>query len=210
MEHSNKDYFDWQRKIGEFGGKANLFKFEKFIKPTDRVIDYGCGGAFLLQNINCKEKLGLEINAEARKQAAENGIKTVGTFDEIPDEWADTIISNNALEHTLRPFDEILNLKKKLKKHGKIIFVIPHDIRWDYNPNDINKHIFTWSPMCAGNMFNAAGFKVEKVITIKHFWPPFYFRIQKFVGWKLFHLICKIYSRLFGYYYQVRVIATKP
>lgn len=46
MENSNYDkkYFDWQKTIGEFGGKANLFKFEDNIKNTDTVLDFGCGG----------------------------------------------------------------------------------------------------------------------------------------------------------------------
>ena len=64
----NEDYFnDYQKKIGEFGGKANLFKFEEHIKNTDNVLDFGCGGGFLLSNLDCKYKAGIEINSIARK-----------------------------------------------------------------------------------------------------------------------------------------------
>lgn len=37
-------YFEWQKAVGEFGGRANLFKFEKYIKENDNVLDFGCGG----------------------------------------------------------------------------------------------------------------------------------------------------------------------
>lgn len=44
QETYNQTYFDYHNKIGEFSGWANYTKFEKYIKPTDRVVDFGCGG----------------------------------------------------------------------------------------------------------------------------------------------------------------------
>ncbi len=49
-------YFnDFKKEIGEFGGRANKFMFEKHVLPSDTVLDFGCGGGFLLSNLNCKE-----------------------------------------------------------------------------------------------------------------------------------------------------------
>ena len=64
QKYYNKKYFSWQSRVGEFGGRANLSKFAKFIRPDHHVIDYGCGGGYLLKNIKCKEadnkqKLGI-------------------------------------------------------------------------------------------------------------------------------------------------------
>ena len=64
--YDNKYFDDYQKKIGEFGGKANLFKFKKFINHDSKVLDFGCGGGFLLNNINCSYKAGIEINSVAR------------------------------------------------------------------------------------------------------------------------------------------------
>lgn len=42
--HYNAEYFEWQRRVGEFGGKANLFKFEEYIEDNSDILDFGCGG----------------------------------------------------------------------------------------------------------------------------------------------------------------------
>jgi len=54
--HYDKKYFDWQVSIGEFDGWANLCKFIKYISHDSEVLDFGCGGGFLLKNIKCKKK----------------------------------------------------------------------------------------------------------------------------------------------------------
>ena len=45
--HYDEKYFDWQRDIGAFGGWANRTKFEAYIAPHDRVLDFGGGGGSL-------------------------------------------------------------------------------------------------------------------------------------------------------------------
>src|SRR5688500_8495323 len=122
-EHYDEEYFNWQKRIGAFGGWAELIKFEEFITPEMKVIDFGCGGGFLLHNIVCYEKIGIEVNDAARETLSEFGIKSFKCVTEIPDDWADCIISNHALEHVTDPFNQITLLKKKLKSGGKIIFV---------------------------------------------------------------------------------------
>jgi 2-polyprenyl-3-methyl-5-hydroxy-6-metoxy-1,4-benzoquinol methylase len=59
------EYFDWQKNIGAFGGWANAFMFGPSVAKDDTVIDFGCGGGFLLKNLDCKNKIGIEPNAEA-------------------------------------------------------------------------------------------------------------------------------------------------
>ena len=56
-DHYDDNYFEWQRKSGIFGGLANTFKFKRSITSTDTVIDFGCGGGFLLLNLNCSNRL---------------------------------------------------------------------------------------------------------------------------------------------------------
>lgn len=207
-QYYDAEYFNWQKGHGNFGGWANLIKFQDFIKPDDTVVDFGCGGAFLLKNLKCKDKLGVEINPAARAQAEENGIKTFSTVDELPDEWASICISNNALEHVVNPLEALKKLKTKMKKDGTIIFVVPcENISWAYKPNDINYHLFSWGPMTLGNLFNEAGFNVIESKPFIHKWPPRYEKIAKYLGPKIFHLICKLYGQYERTWFQVRVIA---
>lgn len=194
QETYNQTYFDYQRKMGEFGGWANFTKFEKYIKSTDKVIDFGCGGGYLLEQINCGEKIGIEINDNARKVATLKGIKTVNSADDILDDWADVIISNHALEHTQRPLDEITLLRKKLRPGGLIIFIVPSEgVYHSFDALDPNHHLYTWSPMCIGNLFQQAGFTVLESKALIHNWPPKYTLIAK-MGRTVFDIFCRIYG----------------
>lgn len=209
MSYYDTSYFDWQRHVGAFGGKANLFKFIAHIKPTDKVLDFGSGGGFLLAQINCQEKKGIEINPVARQNAIEQGIDTIASIEEVADEWADVIISNHALEHVFQPLDELKKLHKKLKKGGKIIFVVPHEVRAPYRPNDINQHIYTWSPMCLGNLFHLAGYEIIEAHSLKHRWMPYYMQVRKYTNESVFNILCRLYARWKGDLYQTRVVARK-
>jgi len=210
VKHYDQNYFAWQKTIGAFGGWANKTKFEKFIKPTDHVIDFGCGGGYLLKNFDCKTRTGIEINTNAHATARQNGVTIYGNMADVPDNSADVIVSNHALEHCEAPLNELRQLYSKLKPGGKIIFVVPCETyRYKFRQGDINQHIYTWSPMCLGNLFQLANFKVITAEPYMHKWPPFYQTIAKIGGRPLFDFCARIYARIERTYFQVRVIATK-
>lgn len=209
-EYYNKEYFDYQHSIGEFGGWANLSKFRNFIKKDDVVVDFGCGGGYLLDNIKCRIKAGIEINPEAQKIAKSKGIEVFDDANSLPDEFADVIISNHALEHTNHPLKELEKLFSKLKKGGRIIFVVPcESISKQYDQDDVNYHLYSWSPMSLGNLFTEAGFEVIESKPYIHKWPPKYRLITKYGGQLIFNLFSKLYARIERSWFQVRIIAKK-
>lgn len=212
-EHYDAGYFDWQKTVGEFGGWANSYKFAHSISESDTVIDFGCGGGFLLKNLKCKRKIGIEPNASAAEQAVKSNIQHFSSSEEalihVGEGIADVIISNNALEHTLNPLQELKNLRKILKQNGTIHFYVPCDsIFYKYNAEDINYHLFSWSPQNLGNLFVEAGFKIEYSRPFIHKWPPFYRRIAK-LGWPIFNICCRVYGRLERSWFQVEIMAKK-
>ena len=205
----DKKYFNYQKNIGMFGGKANLFKFKEFILPTHTVIDFGSGGGYLLENIICRKKIGIEINKAARKAAQKRGIESVATVEEIDNASADVIISNHALEHVSYPLEILRSLRSKLKLGGLIVFVVPHqDTHEEYKTDDINKHLYTWNQLTLGNLFAAAGYKVIKVEAIQHQWPPNYIEIYTKYGEEQFHKICRE-NAIKNNNYQIRIVAEK-
>ncbi len=208
--HYDDKYFDWQASIGEFGGWANQSKFVEYISSNSRVLDFGCGGGFLLKGIKCSTKVGVEVNPSAAETARKHGIEVFGSVKEVPDGYVDVIISNNALEHTLQPLEELKSLYRKLKAGGKIVFVVPcESIFYSYKPNDINHHLYSWSPMCVGNLFTEAGFSLVESKPYIHKWPPKYKLIARVGGRRLFEIACRIYGRIERSWFQVRVIAEK-
>jgi len=210
LEHYGKKYFEWQSSIGEFGGWANLTKFNKYINENDIVLDFGCGGGYLLENILCNKKIGIEVNPNAIKEAREKGIEVFEDISKVPNNSIDVIISNHALEHVREPLKSLIELKDKLKKDGKVVFVVPcESISKSFDPENVNYHLYSWSPVCLGNLFTEAGYKVVESKPYIHKWPPKYKTIAKYGGRKLFNFLSKIYARLERSWFQVRVVATK-
>ncbi|HZP59440.1 MAG TPA: class I SAM-dependent methyltransferase [Opitutaceae bacterium] len=210
-KHYDDRYFAWQAPIGEFGGWANLTKFQAHVRETDDVLDFGCGGGFLLKNMRCRKKVGVEPNPSARATAQANGIESYSKTEYVPDGYADVIVSNNALEHTLAPLQELTALHPKLKRGGKIVFVVPcESITHAYRPRDVNHHLYSWSPMCLGNLFTEAGYTLIESKPYIHKWPPRYRLIARLGGRPLFEAACRIYGRLERSWFQVRAVGRRP
>jgi len=208
-KHYDSDYFDWQNDIGKFGGWANQTKFSDFLKPNSTIVDFGCGGGYLLSAIKAKRKIGIEVNPTAAAEATKNGVEVFSSTIDVPDEIADFIISNNALEHTLRPLDELKSLLPKLKPGGLCIFVVPcENITMEFKSDDINHHLYSWSPMCIGNLFEEAGYDLIESKPYIHKWPPHYLEIAK-QGRDTFEVACRKYGLEETTWFQVRAVARK-
>lgn len=210
-QHYDQTYFEnSQKTLGIMRATGYLFLFKKFIKPSDSVLDFGCGTGYFLKFLTCKEKLGMDINSYSRTFASrELGLTTIASIDEAPDNWADVIISSHVLEHCSNPLGELTALLPKLKKGGKFICLVPYERKVRYKPNDVNQHLFTWSEMNLGNLFAAAGYTVEQVNEIRHDFPPLARYLFKYVGRHVLHLACMVYGQLFTDITQVRIVAIK-
>ena len=206
----DEEYFDYQKNIGAFGGIANLFKFSPFLKSDDILLDFGCGGGYLLHHIQVQEKHGLEINSIARTTAIEQNLTVFENIDKLPDNYYTILISNHVLEHIECPLNTIKTLMPKLKSNGRVVFVVPHhkpDER--YRKNDVNQHLYTWNTQTLGNLFKFARYTNIQVDVIQHAWPPNYARLYSRYGQTIFDLICRLYAR-YTKNYQIRIFAQKP
>jgi len=204
-----KEYFDWQKEIGFIGGKLNKFKFETDVKENDVLMDFGCGGGYLLENFSNSKKIGFEVNKEAWGEIKKKGIEVFDNFDNILDNSIDCIISNHAMEHVPLPLNTFKNLYSKLKTGGKIIIVVPleqpSESGFYYKEGDINQHLHTWCPMSFGNLAKLSGFKVISCNIFQHQWPPDF----KTTWMKSdFHKRCMDYAKK-NNNLQIRLLATK-
>lgn len=210
QKHYNQDYFSWQKKIGKFGAQANKIKFEKLILDNQKVLDFGCGGGYILSAYNNIDKYGVEINDSAITEAKSNGLKVFKFSKDLPSNFFDLIISNNALEHCDNPFLELKELYRALKPGSKICIAVPCDnIKNKFKETDIHKHLYSWSPNNLGNILDLAGFEVLESKPFLYKWFPHRYALKKYMSWGIFHLLCKIWSRIDNDWYQIRAIGKK-
>lgn len=208
--HYGESYFRWQNSDAELGAQLSKEKFVEFLKPEhQRILDFGCGGGWLLKSIEAETKTGIEINPVAQAHARTLGINVYTDISEISSNSIDLVISNHALEHTERPFDILLGMNRVLRKGGTLIIVIPCDrANYPFVENDKDFHLYSWSAGTLGNLAKAAGFSVLSVSELVHRWPPKWAALRRTMGPNTFELVCRIYGRIRRDRTQVRLVAT--
>tara|TARA_B100001093_G_C26825089_1_gene1013636 strand:+ start:940 stop:1605 length:666 start_codon:yes stop_codon:yes gene_type:complete len=192
----DKSYWDYQKGIGNkiYHTQFVRSKFESKINLNDSVLDFGCGGGFVLDSLKCKRKIGIEINPFAKKQAVSLGIEVFDSFGPIKNNSVDVVISNSALEHISNPIKILKETYRVLKPNGNIIISVPHeDLSYNFEDDDINQHLFTWSPMSFGNLIQKVGFNVENVNVTKVIQPPFASFFYNLFGIKGYKIIGSLY-----------------
>lgn len=198
-DYYDRQYFEWQQKMGMFGGKISARRFQPYIKKDAVVVELGSGGGYLLNNIAAKEKVGIEINDRAREEAQKAGVRSVKWVDDIPDNYADVIISTHVLEHVENPLGILRDLHQKLKDNGKIIFYVPNEsCDTEYSRSEVNNHLYTWNCLTLGNLFKAAGFFVRSVKKVQETWPDNYEQVEKEISPELFEALCNIGGKAFN------------
>ena len=205
-------YFEWQNQFGARSGKIEARKFARLMSSEATLLDFGCGSGHLLNALDAKNKIGLEINPHAVAHAEKLGIKVFSDISEIPDEFVDIVISNHALEHVPAPLESVQELRRVMKKNGKLSICVPID-DWrrakTFDPQDINNHLHTWTPQLLGNLFVEAGFKASNldIAILRKSWFPGTKYLWKYE--KLFDLLCTIYCLVKRNGYQIVINATK-
>lgn len=208
-KHYDEEYFSMQIEFGRVDSELEKTFFQKYIKETDCIAEFGCGGGFLLNKLKSKSKIGIEINPAARKYAMEQGIKVVKNLEEIEDESLDIIVSFHALEHCVNPYGIISEMHKKLKLDGKCVCVVPYEpLSYEYCKNDISQHLYIWNQRTLGNLFRLAGFYIRETGIKEVAWPEEWRSMyqEKMINW--FNALSVLESDRTGYY-SVYVVAEK-
>ena len=170
-------YFQRQRSAGILAAKYNAFIFAPHVGVQDDVLEFGCGGGYMLHALNARSKVGIDINPAARAEAARFGITAYPTLDGIKEMTFSKIITSHALEHVPNPYEALIQLKSLLRPGGKLIWLSPLDDwrqksnkRW--HPNDPDMHLYAWTPLQIGNLLATAGYVPESISILTHSFPP--------------------------------------
>lgn len=179
--------------------------FAKYCSDEKVVLDLGSADGFFLANLSAKRRIGVEANPAARVLSRDTEkrfgviIETVDSLEDVANGVADIAISNHCLEHILTPFAVLKELRSKLKPNALFVLVVPFD-DWrkkehrTWRSGDVNNHLYTWSPLCLGNLLTEAGFKVDSCRVITGAWHPRFFGILRRLHPRAFAITCFIYG----------------
>jgi len=208
---AGSEYWAYQAPIGTVGGQLNLWKFQPHVRASDTVLDFGCGGGFLLEGLTADRKIGIEPAPDARAHAASLGLTVFASTAEVPTDSVDVVISNHALEHAARPLDELSDLLRVLRPRGRLVLVVPID-DWRAQKrrvsNDPNNHLYTWTPLLLGNLLEDAGFEVVSARVLTHAWRPSFLPLSRYLPTFLFKSVAWSYAVLLRRR-QIHAIALK-
>ena len=147
----------------------NLPYFQRYVRSTDTVLDFGCSVGRLLLSLRAGTRMGVEVNDVASAQAQSAGIEIFRSSREVPSDVVDVVVSHHAIEHVLSPFDELVELRRVLRSGGRFVTMVPLE-NWRTNvfpkPSDPDNHLFAWTPLTFSNLLREAGFRVIKAETI--------------------------------------------
>lgn len=171
---AGQNYFSWAQLGERKGAVYNLKFFAPFIAEDQDVLDFGCGGGYLLAALRCREKVGVEVSPFARAEAGKNGIQTRSTLQELSGRTFDRVISSHCLEHVANPHEGLCMMRRLLRSDGRLILLLPID-DWRSEPwfgPDNNAHLYTWTPRLLGNLLVASGFEPVSIKVVNYVWPP--------------------------------------
>lgn len=138
-------------------------KFQRFIKPTDTVAEYGVGHGWNLAGLKCARKIGYDITDTIEQVVRSHGIDFARSWAALPDTSVDVVICHHVLEHVPQPLETLTEIRRVLKPGGTFILVVPHETeRWlnTYNPDEPNRHVYSWNVQSIGNLVHLSGFAV--------------------------------------------------
>lgn len=101
---------------------------------VERVLDVGCGNGLTLDNINAKEKYGIDINPKNVGICKQKGIHAIerNAEEKFPfkDDYFDVVISEELIEHLFFPEKFSNEIKRVLKPNGAFIGSMPNHFNW--------------------------------------------------------------------------------
>jgi cyclopropane fatty-acyl-phospholipid synthase-like methyltransferase len=173
----------------EYGYRLNLEHFLPYLRPDDRVLDFGAGtgGMLRLLRAHVAEAEGLEVNPAAARLAREHsGCTVYESLEQVAaGERYDAVVSNHVLEHVRDVCSTLEQVRERMKRGGRLVLKLPLDDWRDpaqraWSRGDVNHHLHTWSPRSLANTLYESGFDVRESRVLTQAWHPRLFWLRRF------------------------------
>lgn len=172
---TNWDYFQHfgDQLLSDELSAQSATKINRHLRPAEKLADFGCSAGRITRLLNAQKRVGIEISQTAGRVAREkSGIDVVTDVRALADGDYDAVVTHHALEHVESPFSMLREFHRILKPGGQLIAVVPGETGWYKRSrtwrDEVNKHLYTWTPLTFGNLVSEAGFHVEQAHTLRY------------------------------------------
>lgn len=138
------EYFYYLNQIkltGKLYRKFFVYPLIKFY-TNGKILDVGCGTGLFLES--CKEAIGVDVNELCVEYCRKKQLEVFKMdYDVLPfiDDFVDTIVLDNVLEHISDPVPLIRECKRILNPNGRIIVLVPGSKGYKHDPD--HKHYYS-------------------------------------------------------------------
>ena len=152
--------------------------------------------------------VGYDISKFALNFCKKKGIEVTNNIKSIKNDSIDVVFSCHVLEHLEAPFDSIELMRKKLKKGGKLILILPVEkykkVSFEI---DSNQHLYSWNFRTINNLLIKQGFKP---IENKYLWAAGYKKLLLFsrINFNLYNFLTKLTGVFFNTR-EMKIVAVK-
>lgn len=136
-----KDFYNqfWSEDRGEFGSYVRNSALPNLFNKGEIVLDVGCGDGvvadFLQKNVGVKV-IGIDISKEAVNKAKNLGVeaKLYSSEERFPfsDNVFDAVFWGDNIEHLFSPMSCLKEIRRVLKKGGRLVISCPNMGYWRY------------------------------------------------------------------------------
>lgn len=169
----------WKISLKKFWHRINGQYIDEIIsKAEGKVLDVGCGNGYLLLPLKHKgcEVYGVEANPKSVNVCNKLGLKVFcGTLEEFkfPDEFFNTVILSQVLEHLPSPRASLREIFRILKPGGKVFIYCPNASSYlrklfgkYWHGWHIPFHFYAFTQQTIKKLAESAGFKIEDIFTV--------------------------------------------
>jgi len=144
--------------------------FERWIEPSDTVLDIGCGRGEFIEQVEARRKIGVDFNhelAEVLDPSIEFHSQPAWDLSFLPDDSVDVVFSSNLLEHLSKPQVErvVSEARRVLRPSGQLMLLGPNAraIPGDYW--DFWDHRTPITDRSLTELLGVSGFRVDQVVS---------------------------------------------
>lgn len=151
--------------------RVRAAKFNRFVAPMDRVVEFGVGAGWNLAGLECRERTGIDIGAHLAPALRAQGIGFAEDSTVLADGSADALICHHVLEHVVSPADTLAELRRLLAPAGRLLMFVPYESEpryRRYDPGEPNHHLFAWNAQTLGNLVADCGFEIVSADVVRY------------------------------------------